>query len=181
MKIIIVQMSPPRTASTLLYNAVCGLICPEQPILWVEKVSDLPAHLAPVAVIKTHLLELDAWRRAISNDRKVYFVSSERKDINQRLDPECANAPDNLVFQYEHLLETKNYTLQAIVSHIEKKLSAFLPDQITLDRHSCLERLIAMNEKVKELENESFKVWDKFYGVHGGHRNRSAKSVKKPT
>ena len=169
-KTVIVLASFSRTGSTFLYNAICGLVNPELTgISFLDEWCDVDKikTLKHLDIVKTHYLRIaniQLTMRACGYNP--YFITIVRNNITFKCDK------DILTFKYEDVLETEEYTLQKIVDYIHDKLEYFLPKEIKLNKKACLNRLIKMNEKVEELENEKFEVHDMFFLIHGRHRKR---------
>jgi hypothetical protein len=169
MKTLIVQTSPKHTASTLLINAVHGLIpeLADKRIVTGKRFTPFDTILA----IKIHNTNIDHLRRLFRNFR-VIFVCSERKELNLFIDPKYKRYPNVVVFDYTELNATEATPLPAVVDTIYSKLSPLLP--IRLDKASCLQRLVAMNKRYEEIKQKPFSYIDPFFELHGSHRNRPA-------
>lgn len=171
MKTLIIQASFPRSASTVLVNAVHGLI-QSQANKKVE-FSDFYRSFrlnSDVTIIKTHQTELDDFIKRFGNKYNLFFVCSERVGKSQFND-KYRNYKNVVIFDFMELNETPQYTLFHIVERIYDKLQPILVD-FELDRISCYERLDAMNARYKEIKYLPFDYVDPFYNIHGSHRNR---------
>lgn len=167
----IILACPVRTGSTLLMNALYGLLRPGCAGKFIGS-SDSDWNIKENDIIKTHILDFNRWEQySKQTNIKFYYISCERSDINHIIS-RTQIPEDILIFQYEELLETKEYTLCDIVDNIFNKIKVFLPDTYSLNKEACLERLIGMNKIVEILKDEPFSYWDKFYLIHGSHRNR---------
>jgi hypothetical protein len=168
MKTLIVQTSPKHTASTLLINAIHGLISElaDKRIVTGKKFKPFDTILA----IKIHNTNIDRLIKLYPGYR-VLFVCSERKDLNLLIDPKYKQYPNVLVFDFIELNATEATPLSTVVDTIYNRVAALLPD-IRLDKASCLKRLIAMNKRYEEIKHHPFDYIDPFYELHGSHRNR---------
>jgi hypothetical protein len=167
MKTLIIQTSPKHTASTLLINAIHGLI----PAL-ADKRIVTGRRFAPfdtILAIKIHYTNIDHLIKLYPGYR-VLFVCSERKDKNLLIDPKYKQYRNVAVFDFVELNATEENPLSTVVNTIYTKLAPLLP--IRLDKVSCLQRLHAMNARYEEIKEKPFTYIDPFYELHGSHRNR---------
>ncbi len=65
-----------------------------------------------------------------------------------------------------------DYTLNNVVDKLYEKCIQLLPSNISLCKETCVKRINDMNRMVEKMKNETFTKWDKFFGIHGKHRNR---------
>jgi hypothetical protein len=199
MKLIIFQSSPIRTASTLLINALYGLI-PElydKRILFhtmdhhhtqcsrkgtIKPGSDtnycedcIPKtfdnYTENIIVIKTHNINLEQLYDLYSNNYKVVFICSERKTKLVCIDPKYKSYNNVLIFDFNELNETANNKLVEIVDNIYSKLKMLLPE-IELDKTKCLNRIKLMNSRYVDIRKEKFSYIDPFFQLHGSHCHR---------
>jgi hypothetical protein len=163
----IIQCSPPRTASTVLFNIIYGLIYPGAPVDNGGGAGDEKKD-----IIITHDVDIDRWSNRIKN-KDLYFISSERPNLgNKVIRAKYYDYENTIQFQYEELNATEDYTVRDIVTHIHDKLYNFLPKEIKLDKESAIERIKNMNKLYEEIRYLPFSHYDKFYHLHGSHRNR---------
>lgn len=172
--LVIVSACPHRTGSTLLYNAICGLINPEQPIIYTKAPVD--SGYSDLSVIKTHSLNTARWL-AVLRKYDVYFICAERLSKKRRF-PEKYKTDNMLIVEYTDLLETPEYTIRDIAGYLGTNIRALLPKRVNVNVDTCEERITKMNEMVRRLDGKPFKVWDKFYGIHGNHRHRNTQKAK---
>ena len=101
----------------------------------------------------------------------LYFICSERgqKIINKKY----LSYNNVLVLKYSELLETDNYSIKDIVENIYNKLITFLSNNINLNKDMAIERINNMNNEYKIIKDKPFTYVNKFYHLHGSHRNRS--------
>ena len=171
MKTLIIQSSFPRSASTVLVNAVHGLI-PSH----AEKKIEFSDFYRPfrfnndITIIKTHETQLDEIIRRFSGKYKLFFVCSERSG-RSHFDDKYRSYKNVAIFDFSQLNETPQYTLFHIVECIYDKLTPLLVG-IELDEAGCYERLVGMNERYEEIKYLPFDYVDPFYNIHGSHRER---------
>jgi hypothetical protein len=168
MKTLIIQTSPKHTASTLLINAIHGLI----PAL-ADKRIVTGKRFAPfetILAVKIHNTNIDRLIKLYPGYR-VLFVCSERKDKNLHIDPKYKHYRNVVVFDFVELNATEETPLSAVVDTIYNKVAPLLPN-IRMDKASCLQRLIAMNMRYGEIKHKPFSYIDPFFELHGSHRNR---------
>lgn len=171
MKTLIIQSSFPRSASTVLVNAVHGLI-PSQ----AEKKVEFSDFYRPfrfnsqITIIKTHQTELDDFIRRFGGKYNLFFVCSERKG-KSRFNDKYRSYKNVAIFDFAELNETSQNTLFHIVECVYDKLKPLLVG-IELDDAGCYERLVEMNERYEEVKHLPFDYVDPFYNLHGSHRNR---------
>ena len=175
MKMLIIQSSPPRTASTLLANALYGFI----PSINDKKIifssfkdnsweKDIDGN---IIVIKSHNTNIDKLIKHYNDRYKLFFICSERGKLAHRIIDEKYKLYDNvIVFKYEELNETSINPLTKIVDNIYNKISFVL--NIDLNKALCIDRLNKMNEVCLHLKDKPFSYYDEFYHIHGNHRNR---------
>ena len=177
MKLLIVQTSPCHTGSTLLINALYGLI-PELSNkriitkwnLW--SVENFDEFFKNIVIIKDHDTNIDNLIEKYNHYKEVVFVCSERKEINALIDEKYKTYNNTIVFSFEELNETKNNSLLEIVDNIYMKVKTVLPEDIELDKTKCIERINNMNIRYEEIKDKHFHYVDPFFEIHGSHRNR---------
>jgi len=173
MKERIIQASPGHTGSTILVNLLYGLLEPNSDVNFQGKTENLGKKF----ITKTHKLNLDS---IINNlkDNEIYFVMSERNDkkVKKLINQKYRNYKNVLIFNFFELLETENNTISQICINAEKKLRKFLPTTALKyakgDLQTMKNRIIAMNATYEKIKNEPFSYVNKFYHIHGSHRNR---------
>jgi hypothetical protein len=168
MKTLIIQTSPKHTASTLLINAIYGLIpeLADKRIVTGKRFTTFDTILA----VKLHNTNIDRLLNFYRHYR-LLFVCSERKELNLLIDPKYKRYPNVVVFDFVELNATEATPLPAIVDTIYNKLAPLLP-HIRLDKALCLQRLLAMNKRYEEIKHRPFSYIDPFFELHGSHRNR---------
>ena len=184
MKTLIIQNSPQHTASTVLINALHGFIDDLNvlPVCFVgEKYVNLEKKYwkHTVLLIKSHC-SIDNMIKRYGNKYKLFFVCSERsekqKDIYM-IDNKYRSYNNVLIFDYNELNETENNSLITIIDNMYIKLSNFLQN-INLNKVSCIQRIQNMNHRYQQIKHLPFSFQDKFYHIHGSHRNRNDNNIK---
>jgi FkbM family methyltransferase len=170
MKTLIIQTSPYRTASTLLVNALYGLI----PALQKTKIigfwdGNFEQYFGDVIVLKHHNVHIDQLILEY-NKYKLYFVCSERKDHGVMIDRKFKFYSNVCVFDFNELNETPSNQVPNIIQNISAKLSVML--QMNLDVAGGVNRVNAMNVRYKEIYQYPFDYIDEFFEIHGSHRSR---------
>ena len=170
--IVIIQNSPPHTASTVLINLLHGFIQPTKPVYYYQYLSDkLSLDNSVVNIIKTHILDINKLTEIVGNEYDVYFVCSERDD--KKINSKFKNMKNVLLFDYTELNETSVYDVNDIVNNAFKKLRPFIPSYIKLDRKAAIERINNMNKLYEKIKDKPFSYVDMFYHIHGSHRGRN--------
>jgi len=187
-----------HTGSTLLVNLLYGLITPNEPVNGYWNIDDkiklyTSCRLSPnligresrsekvykpedfefsssCCIYKSHNLDIDAIICKLSDDYRVYIISSERDELVINKKYKLYN--NVLVFNYEELLETDTNTLKDIVDNAYDKLILFLPNEIKMIKSDGINRIRSMNKLYEEIKNNDFSYIDPFYELHGSHRGR---------
>lgn len=172
MRLLVIQTSPEHTASTLLVNAIYGLI----PELHDKKIigvwtPNFETYFENTIVIKCHNTNIDALIKKYNNQYKLVFICSQRPSINKLIDQKYRTYKNVVIFNFIELNETTNNTLTQIVDNIYSKVKNVLPT-VELDKGKCLERIHRMNIRYEEIKNHPFGFVDDFFELHGSHRNR---------
>ena len=199
MRLLIFQNSPTRTASTLLVNALYGLI-PElydknvffhtmdhvhaectregtiKPGSDVNYCKDcIPNNfdncIENIIIIKTHNINIDHLYNLYSANYKVVFICSERETMKFCINPKYKSYNNVVTFDFDELNETGNNTLVEIANRIYSKVKILLPE-IELDKTNCLERIKLMNARYNEIRKENFSYIDPHFHLHGSHCHR---------
>jgi hypothetical protein len=179
-KILIIQTSPAHTASTLLVNAIYGLI----PELFNKRIiynslqqldntiyDKINSNFKNIIAIKTHNLNIDELINVFGNKYRLLFVSSERQQFSYMIDQKYKKYGNVVVFDFDELNETSDNTLVKIVDNMYDKLKPLLID-VALNKTTCMERIKLMNVRYEEIKNKEFTFIDDFFEIHGSHRNR---------
>ncbi len=177
MKIIIIQTSPPGTGSTVLTNAVYGLIpsLKDKSVIYIDfqydEIDDkLYETYGDIIVLKTHYDNINYLIEKYENKYKLFFLCSERIEKNKFINCEYKFYKNVLVFQFNELNESETNSINNIIENIYEKLKKML--DIELNIQNGIDRIVSMNNLYEQIKKNSFKYYDKFYHIHGSHRNR---------
>ena len=150
MKTLIIQHSPPHTASTVLVNILYGLISSlkNKPVVFHRFINDnyiLNLENNDITVIKTHTVnDFDKFIARYSSNYKIYFICSERKEQNLFIDDKYKSYDNVIVFTFEELNETKTNSVSNIVQNIYNKINDKL--NIDLNIENGINRINLMNK-----------------------------------
>jgi len=158
----IIQMSPPRTGSTLLANMLHGFYDPLSPVKYASKMN-AKEDKCDSKIIKTHNQQFN-WNRLYEKTHRLYFVCSERKGLGRFIKNSIKQKPNVVVFEYNELIQESSieYVRAILINHI--------PEYPNLD--TAKERIKKMNEICDEIKHKPFNLYNKFFHIHGSHRNR---------
>jgi hypothetical protein len=175
MKTIIFQTSPPHTASTVLVNILYGSIpyLKDKPVFYMH--DDIEFDIEnifnnDITVIKTHITDIDRLILKYGDNYNLYFISSVRKDRNLLLDKKYKKYNNVIVFSFNELNETDDNTIYDIVIRVHDRIKYIF--NIELNVQDAVNRIISMNHLYETIKENDFKFYDKFYHIHGSHRNR---------
>ena len=180
-KIVIIQTSPQHTASTLLVNALHGIIeeVKDRPIrcIWDhDKFDYMQSHGTNITVVKAHDIDIDKLIRLYSNEYELFFVCSVREEKGLILDKKYASYGNVAIFQYEELNEMPENTIPMIIDRIYNRLDTWLSSRnytpIRLNKATGIERVMHMNKVYDEIKDKPFTYIDPFFSIHGSHRGR---------
>ena len=173
--ILIIQTSPPGTASTLLINAIYGLINEkyDKKIEVLKNVIYLYNYKEKINIVKSHTMDIDKLiRHSLDNHFQVFVICSEKKEFNLLIQDKYRKYENVLIFDYSELNETHENTIEKIICNIYNKISMFLPKKIEYNKINAINRIIKMNELYETIKDKSFDYIDPFFEIHGSHRNR---------
>lgn len=170
----IIQSSPPHTGSTLLLNLIHGFISPQEEIHW-----DTNSLIEKYLITKTHNTNITQLENKYPQ-YKLFFIMSERNDskIKRKIPDKYKKKSNVLVINYDKLLETNNNSIKNIIDYIFNEFNNFIPKEIKPNKDADLikddmgKRFKRVNETVELMKDKPFSKWDKFTGIHGGHRDR---------
>tara|TARA_B100001093_G_C26859925_1_gene1029532 strand:+ start:1078 stop:1608 length:531 start_codon:yes stop_codon:yes gene_type:complete len=173
-KTLIIQTSPHHTASTLLVNALYGLIprLKNKRIVGFWEQNWESEFDSDIIVLKSHNLDIDWFIKHYSRFYKVYFICSERKEKKLFINPLHKHYKNVLFFDYKELNETKSNSLENIIDYIALKVNKWIPE-LELNSKTGLLRVLGMNEEYELIKDKPFTYVDEFYHIHGSHKNRS--------
>lgn len=177
MKTLIIQASPMQTGSTILINAVQGLFphLSDKAIMSDKAIiSGNPEHLkyfkdGDIHMFKTHNTNIDEWMGLFHKRYNLYFVCSQRPEKGYCIDEKYKQYENVIIFNFKELLESNDNPLTKIIDNIHNKLSKL---GIPMNKNVSIERVKAMNSLCETIKDKPFTYYDKFYHIHGSHRNR---------
>jgi hypothetical protein len=171
-KIRIIQSSQPRTGSTLLTNILYGLFCYDKNACFSNQIDT--QILKTNFILKTHQTDLLGIQKKIIN-YNLFFVCSERPQINRKLKPAHKTKANSIIFDYtKDLLIQDTKTIIDVVKYVKLKLETKLPEDIMklANIELASKRIEEMNEYYETIKDKPFSFFDDHYGIHGSHRNR---------
>jgi hypothetical protein len=171
-KIRIIQSSETRTGSTLLTNILYGLFCYDKDVCFSN--INTTKILETNFIIKTHQIDLNTIQKKIIN-YNLFFVCSERPQINRKLKPVHKTKVNYILFDYtKDLLIQDTKTIIDVVKYVKLKLETKLPEDIMklANVELASKRIEEMNEYYETIKDKPFSFFDKHYHIHGSHRNR---------
>ena len=174
---IIHQSSPYHTASTLLVNAIYGLIpfFKRHRIVCADEIDALKYTRNNLLIVKTHDLNFNELNDRLKKANiETFFICSERPNINYLIPEEYRKWESVIIFDYNELNETPENSIENIVDTIIGKIKGIFPFE--LDKQGCITRISEMNARYNEIKDQPFEYIDPFYEIHGSHRNRVNKS-----
>lgn len=184
-KILIIQTSPPHTASTLLVNALYGLIdeLKDKNIFFNGDAEELDEIIEKdfsdknIIVIKTHNTNIDKLINIHKNKYDIYFICSQRIKHNVYIEKKYNTYKNVVIFNFIELNETSENTIPKIIDTIYARVYNLLSkyDFIKLNKESGIKRINNMNKVYNEIKNKPFSYVDPFFEIHGSHRNRDVK------
>lgn len=166
----IIQASKTRTASTVLINLIHGYLAPHDGVHYPTE-QCIHNHL----ISKTHNINVPDLERKFSN-YKLLFIMSDR---HNQLGSNYKNKENILIIKFSELNEKDNYSLDDIINNTYEKLNNFLPNDLkskldsTESKTNMKNRINNMNNLYEKIKNKPFSYFDKFYHIHGKHRNRN--------
>lgn len=171
----LIQCSGHGTASTLLANVLTGFFFEKEQIHWLSISKPYDSTLTNF-ITKTHKLDIDMWLTNQPQTPELFFIMSERKS---KVPDKDRNRKQVLVYSYDELLETDNNSVEQIVTNIYNKLIHFLPNELMsmANVNRGIQRLKDMNAFYETIQEKPFKFFDKYYHLHGSHRNRTVRTA----
>ena len=166
MKTLIIQSGFPRSASTLLVNALYGLIIgmQHQPIQWNDFQHSYNYDFnSPLTVFKTHETNIADLNEIFRQDFNTFFIGSERGPT--LFDARYKTLKNVAIFDYEEIVKP---TLCTALDGAVSDMIPYLP----LSVEGCEDRVADMNARYEEIKYLPFTYTDPFYQLHGSHRSR---------
>ena len=180
----IIQASPTGTASTVLANALYGMLDPKSPV-----VTSAGYAIRNSLITKCHDIDIDRWNRVWSDRVDLLFVCSERQEIPAEyedtkngkiqhwgtIDDKYRSYDNVVVFGYEELLETEYNSISDIIDVIVDRIRPVLPEGYDIHRKEAISRIEEMNSEYEKIQDKPFEFFNPFFHIHGSHRGRSGK------
>lgn len=170
----IIQTAAARSGSTVLSNILMAYFQPYEPLAFMGKHTYSEDILKKNIVIKTHDKILDDWIEKFGHKYDLYFVISDRDDYDWSDYYHYDNA---LFIKYSELLETSENSLENISKNIYAKVKELLPEEFMIQNRenvsiqNGINRVINMNERYEKIKSKPFEFVDKYYQIHGHHKN----------
>jgi hypothetical protein len=184
-KILIIQTSPPHTASTLLVNALYGIIeeLNDTSIFYDEKaefiddIIEKKFYNKNIAVIKTHNTNIEKLTNIYKDKYELYFICSQRLKHNLYIEKKYLSYTNVVIFNFIELNETTLNDIPKIINNIYNHLNNLLSkyEFVKLNKETGIERIHNMNKIYDEIKSKPFSYVDPFFEIHGSHRNRKGK------
>ncbi len=165
MKTRFIQSGFPRSASTLLVNALMGLIVgmQDRPVYFTDFEHSPYLSDAPLDVFKTHDTNLGEVANRFGPDYRLFFIGSERAP--QKFVDSFRDHDNVAIFDFENISDaTICGNLYGVVG--------FMAPYVELNYEGCLDRVEAMNRRYREIAGLPFSYTDPFFQLHGSHRSR---------
>lgn len=178
----IIQVSNPGSGSTVLVNLLMAYFQPYESVTFMGKNFYKEDILINNIVIKTHDKKINEWINRYKEIYDLYFIISDRNDYDWG---EFYNYNNILFIQYNDILETESNTIENISKNVYEKIKIFLPDEFMIyNRNKVsiqngINRINNMNKRYKEIKDKPFEFVDKYYQIHGNHRNKNHDESKK--
>jgi len=104
MKLLIIQSSPKHTASTLLVNAIYGLI-PElfDKKIITTRIDNFETYFENIIVIKNHNTNIDDLIHKYNQKYKLVFICSERQEMGYVIDEKYKTYNNVVIFDFSEL------------------------------------------------------------------------------
>lgn len=172
------------TGSTLVINIVLGFFEPDQPVTGItkhqkqlikeRKFRQVFDNFSSRMVLKAHFPEMFNYI-----DTKYITIHRENKPMSNKI----YNRDNILVLEYSELLYKSKYnphsnkSVEQVVNYVANEIENKFPDiKITEhQRKSSHGRVLNMDKVYESIKHKPFRYVDKFYHIHGSHRNRSIK------
>ena len=178
----IIQVSNPGSGSTVLVNLLMAYFQPYEGVVFMGRNYYNEDIIHNNIVIKTHDKKINEWIDKYNEDFDLYFIISNRNDYDWG---EFHNYKNILFIEYDVLLETENNSIQNISKVVYEKVENFLPKEYIIHNRkkisiqNGINRINNMNKRYDEIKNKPFEFVDKYYQIHGSHRNKNHEESKK--
>tara|TARA_Y100000589_G_C27102203_1_gene608555 strand:- start:491 stop:1036 length:546 start_codon:yes stop_codon:yes gene_type:complete len=172
----IIQSSPTHTGSTLLVNLLHGFIIPKRKI-------NIKFDFNNFLITKTHNTNIDQLID-IYKDYKLYFIVSERNDnkVKKLIKNKYRKYDNVLIINFKDINENNENSLENIINLTFNRFFKFIPKKMHQKKSDSeikkdmLERIQDMNRIYEKIKNKPFSYCNKFYHIHGNHRDRNYNS-----
>lgn len=170
----IIQTAAARSGSTLLSNILMAYFQPFEPVCFMGKHTYREELIENNIVLKSHDKVIDDWISRFGDKYNLYFIISDRDDYDWSDYYHYENA---LFIKYNELLETSENTLEKISNNVYMKVKEILPPEFMIQNRekisiqNGINRITNMNERYKIIKDKPFEYVDKYYQIHGHHKN----------
>jgi hypothetical protein len=169
----IIQVSVPRTGSTVLYNVLLGLFeKKDKEFIGIDKYNFLNNihEKDENFIFKSHDLNIDTFIKKYGNKYDLYFISTERD--NKTIDKKFHNYKNVIIINYNNLLETKENTIENIVHNIFNNIKHLFEGRLNYSIENAVTRIKEMNLYYETIKDKPFTFHDNIYSIHGHHRTK---------
>lgn len=167
----IIQVSAEHTGSTVLANCLTEMFDKGNPVKYLAVAHSLiKPDLKHINVFKTHELDLDLWISKNPNE-KLFFFTIDRPNHDMLLE-EYKDRANVITFSYSEILETDSWSILDICTNIYNKVSTVIKDINPQSIKDMESRIIEMNKLYETIKHKPFEYHDKYFHIHGSHRNR---------
>ena len=170
----IIQTAAARSGSTVLSNILMSYFQPYEALSFMGRHTYSEEFMEKNIVIKSHDKNLDDWINRFGSKYNLYFIISDRGDYDWSDYYHYENA---LFIKYEELLATHENTLEKISKNVHTKVKEVLPDEFMIQNRenisiqNGINRITNMNERYVKIKDKPFEFVDKYYQIHGHHKN----------
>ena len=171
----IIQVSHPGSGSTVLSNLLMAFFQPYENVIFMGKHFYKEELVHNNIVIKTHDKLIEEWNKKYENIYDLYYIISDRHDYDWDT---YRNNKKFLFITYEELLENDKNPIEQISINVFNKVNNFLPKEYmiynrkNISIQNGINRINNMNKRYAEIKDKPFEFVDKYYQIHGSHRNR---------
>jgi len=169
-----IQTSAARSGSTVLSNILMAFFQPYESVCFMGKHTYNKDLIKDNIVIKTHDKNIDDWISRFGSEYDLYFIISDRGDYDW---DKYYQYDKTLFIPYEDLLENEENLLSCIVENLYTKLKEIIPKEYMIHNReqisiqNGINRINNMNDRYEKIKSKPFEFVDKYYQIHGHHRN----------
>ena len=170
----IIQTAAAHSGSTVLSNILMAYFQPYESLAFMGKHTYSEDFLEKNIVVKSHDKNLDDWINRFGHKYNLYFIISDRDDYDWS---DYYHYENTLFIKYKEILETKENSLENISKNIYTKVKELLPEEFMLQNREKISiqngvnRIKNMNERYEKIKTKPFQFVDKYYQIHGHHKN----------